>query len=199
MEVLGGEPRAVGRRIGYLGQFHTAGGVLPLRVRDVVVMGRYPRRGLLRRLTKLDHDTVTRSLERVDVAHLSNLPLRALSGGQQQRVYLAQALAREADLLVLDEPTAGLDAGSVERYLQIVDEELARGAAVVVATHDIGQAMRATQVILLAGRVVASGPPSQVLIADQLLDAFGIALAGVEHGDHQDLLAPEQSHGHREA
>lgn len=103
-----------------------------------------------------------------------------MSGGQQQRVYIAQVLAREADLLILDEPTAGLDAGSAERYLQVVQEELQRGASVATATHDIGEAMTFDKAILLAGRVVAYGLPRDVLNADRL-EAFGIALRGIPH------------------
>jgi ABC-type Mn2+/Zn2+ transport system ATPase subunit len=111
-------------------------------------------------------------------------------------VHLAQALAKEADLLVLDEPTAGLDAGSVERYARVVADELARGAAVVTATHDIADAARADHVVLLAGRPVASGPPAEVLTAERLLAAFGIALAAVAHEGHHDLVAAESPHAH---
>jgi len=163
LEVLGGVPGAAPRRVGYLGQFHATGGLLPLQARDVVLMGRFPRRGLLGRITRADREIVATSLERTGVADLATTPLRDLSGGQQQRVYLAQVLAREADLIVLDEPTSGLDAGSTARYRQVVREELARGASVVVATHDIGDALTADQAILLAGRVVAAGTPAEVL------------------------------------
>jgi len=79
-----------------------------MQARDVVLMGRYPRRGLLGRITSADRAAVLTAMERMGVADLAHRPLRALSGGQQQRVYLAQVLSREADLLILDEPTAGL-------------------------------------------------------------------------------------------
>lgn len=197
IEVLGASPGASPRRVGYLGQFHASGGLLPLQARDVVLMGRFPQRGLLGRITRADREAVTTSLERMGVAHLAHAPLRDLSGGQQQRVYLAQALAREAHLIVLDEPTSGLDVGSTARYQQVVREELARGAAVVVATHDIGDAMTADQAILLAGRVVAAGPPADVLSAERLMAAFGIALRAVHHGDHDDLVAEHVPHSHR--
>jgi ABC-type Mn2+/Zn2+ transport system ATPase subunit len=195
LAVLGGPPGHDPRRIGYLGQFHTIGNaLLPLRARDVVLMGRYPRHGLLGRLTRADRTAVEAAMERLDVAHLATRPLRSLSGGQARRVHLAQALAREADLLVLDEPAAGLDAGSTARYRQAVADEVARGATVVVATHDLADAAGSDHVLLLAGRVVASGPPGEVLDADHLLDAFGIALHAVRHADHHDLLAPHVPH-----
>lgn len=196
VRTLGAEPGTQPKRVAYLGQFHPAGGLLPLQARDVVMMGRYPRRGLLGRIKRSDRDAVATAMERMDVTDLALQPLRALSGGQQQRVYLAQALAREADFLILDEPTAGLDAGSSERYLQVVQEELARGAAVATATHDISEALLCDQAILLARRVIAYGVPSEVLSADRILDAFGIALRAVPHHGHEDLVAPETPHGH---
>jgi ABC-type Mn2+/Zn2+ transport system ATPase subunit len=196
ISVLGAPPGRRPRQVAYLGQFRPASGLLPLAARDVVLMGRFPRRGLLGRITRADRDAVDTSLERLDAAHLADRPLRSLSGGQQQRVYLAQALAREADLLVLDEPTAGLDAGSTARYQLLVREELARGAAVVVATHDIGDAMRCDQAVLLAGRVVAAGPPAQALSPERLMTAFGIALAAVEHHGHRDVLDTAVPHAH---
>lgn len=196
IEVLDADPGTTPRQIAYLGQSHVTGGLLPLQARDVVLMGRYPLRGLIGRITRADREVVATSLDRVGMADHADRPLRALSGGQQQRVYLAQALAREADLLVLDEPTAGLDATSTARYQQVVREELDRGAAVVAATHDIVDASRFDQVVLLAGRVVAAGTPRQVLTAESLLAAFGIALHAVRHEEHEDLLAQHVPHAH---
>ena len=196
VQVLGARPGGAPKRVGYLGQFHAAGGLLPMQARDVVMMGRYPRRGLLGRITGADRAAVVTAMERMGVADLAHRPLRALSGGQQQRVYLAQVLAREADLLIHDEPTAGLDAGSTERYLQVVREETERGVSVATATHDIGEALACDQAILLARRVIAYGKPSDVLNADRLLEAFGIALRGIHHEGHEDLLAPEHPHAH---
>ena len=196
VHVFAEPPGRTPNRLAYLGQFHSVGGLLPMQVRDVVMMARYRRHGLLGRITREDRAAVDRSLERLGIAELASKPLRALSGGQQQRVYLAHSLAREADLLLLDEPTAGLDAGATERYGDLVREELARGAAVITATHDVRDAARCDQAILLAGRVLAAGPPDQVLTADRLLDAFGIALLAVPHQNHVDLVVPEQAHAH---
>jgi ABC-type Mn2+/Zn2+ transport system ATPase subunit len=120
------------------------------------------------------------------------MPLRSLSGGQQQRTYLAQALAHQADLLVLDEPTSGLDAGGRERYLKAIDDELNRGASVIVATHDIqDEAAICQQVMLLARKVVALGAPQQVLTPEALLETFGIVISG---GKRLEVL--ETKHGH---
>ena len=170
--------------------------MLPLRARDVVQMGRYARLGLLGRKHASDDEVCMRSMERMGIADLANAPLRSLSGGQQQRVFLAQVLAREADLLVLDEPGSGLDAGGRERYLRAIAEERARGVAVVTATHDISEASACDEVMLLARRVVAQGSPTEVLTPENLLATFGIALRAVEHIGHTDLLETEAPHGH---
>ena len=193
--VLGARPGGAPRHLAYLAQFHASGFVLPLRAIEVVRMARYPERGLLGRLRGEDHDLVGWAMETMGVADLAGSPLRSLSGGQQQRVYLAQALARRADLIVLDEPTAGLDAGGRERYLEAFAGELARGAAIVTATHDIGEAAGYDQVLLLARRVVALGPGAEVLTADRLLETFGI-LVRDPHEEHRGrFVVAERAHG----
>ncbi len=179
LSVFGGKPGENPKRIAYLGQFHASGFVLPLRAIDVVRMGRYPRLGLLGRMTAEDHDIVRQAMAAMGVEKLAEAPLRALSGGQQQRVYLAQVLAHRADLLVMDEPTSGLDVGGRERYLQAIKDELCRGASIVVATHDVqDEAALCHQVMLLAHRVVALGPPGEVLTPQSLLETFGIVIGG---------------------
>lgn len=193
LEVLGAAPGRTPARMAYLGQRHSHDFVLPLRVRDVVRMGRFANHGLLGRMGRLDEELVDEAMARTGVEALARRPLADLSGGQQQRTYLAQALARRADLLVLDEPTAGIDAVGRDVYERAVLDERARGAAVVVATHDIGEAQRADAVLLLAGRVVAAGPPAEVLTPAHLLDAFGVGLQAVDGGG---FLAPEEPHAH---
>jgi ABC-type Mn2+/Zn2+ transport system ATPase subunit len=145
-------------------------------------------------MTPADDEIVHTSMRRVGIENLEDIPLRSLSGGQQQRVYIAQVLARQADLLILDEPTSGLDASARELFSQVLAEELARGAMAVIATHDIQQAAECDQVMLLAKQVVAFGPAQEVLTPETLLRTFGIVL--VAQGPDQRIGIVEREHGH---
>jgi ABC-type Mn2+/Zn2+ transport system ATPase subunit len=99
--------------------------------------------------------------------------LRDLSGGQQQRAHLAQVLARRADVLLLDEPTAGLDIAGRKLVSDLIEEERSKGVTVVMATHELGDADTADAAILLAQRVVAQGAPANVLTDASLREVFG--------------------------
>ncbi len=193
ISIFGKTPGSMPRRIAYLGQFHTSGFILPLRAIDVVRMGRFPLHGLMGRMTGEDEHIVRTAMRTMGIEKLANTPLRFLSGGQQQRTYLAQVLAHRADLLVLDEPTSGLDAGGRDLYLQAMQNELSRGASVVLATHDIQEeASLCQQVMLLARRVIALGAPQDVLTPEALLETFGIVVTG----DKKRLTVLESKHGH---
>lgn len=169
---------------------------LPLTVREVVTIGRYRITGLLGRLGGEGRAAVERAMERTDVTELADRQLLELSGGQRQRVLVAQGLAAEADLLVLDEPMTGLDVVSRRRILEVMDEERAAGRTVVFSTHDLSEAASADQVVLLAGRIVACGSPTEVLTEEHLMEAYRgrlIDVAGVRliddphhHGARQD-------------
>jgi ABC-type Mn2+/Zn2+ transport system ATPase subunit len=196
LRVVGGAPGARPKQVAYMGQSRHTNHVAPIRAIDVVRMGRFSSLGLLGRSTTVDRELVRDAMEQMDITHLADSALGSLSGGQQQRVFLAQVIAHNADLLVLDEPTSGLDLAGSERYRALVDSARARGAAVVTATHDISEASSCDQVLLLNRRVVAHGRPEDVLNADRLLETFGIALQGVGHGDHRDLVHGEHPHGH---
>ena len=192
LSVFGMPPGTNHPRIAYLGQFHHPGFVLPIRAIDIVRMGRFPLHGLWRRMSRRDDEIVFSAMRTMGIEKLANSPLRSLSGGQQQRTYLAQVFAHQADLLVLDEPTSGLDAGGRELYLHAINDELCRGASIIMATHDIQEeAALCHQVLLLARRVVAIGAPNEVMTPDALLETFGIVVAG-----EQKLHVLECKHGH---
>ncbi len=174
LEVLGGLAGASPRRVAYLGQFHPSGLSLPLRAIDVVRMARFPALGLLRRPGPQDERAVLEAMEAVGITGLADLPLSRLSGGQKQRVFIAQALAREPELLLLDEPASSLDAAAISTYRGILKRAAATGLGSVIATHDIDEASACDKTLLLAGRVVAYGPSAEVLKPQALLETFGI-------------------------
>jgi ABC-type Mn2+/Zn2+ transport system ATPase subunit len=194
LTLFGQAPGTTPKRIAYLSQMRAAHFMLPLRAADMVTMGCFPQRGLFGRITADDRARVNAAMETMGVAQLRDTPLRALSGGQQQRVALAQILVQRADLLVLDEPTAGLDAGGRATYLAAMQAELARGAALITATHDIQEAAACTQALLLARRVVAQGPGRAVLTPEALLETFGVVITMSDW--RLGVAVAEREHGH---
>lgn len=182
LRVLGRPPSEVRRRVAYVLQSAKVDEQLPVTVRETVAMGRFAERGALGRLTADDRRLVDDVLERLEIADLARRHLHELSGGQRQRVFVAQGLAQAADVLLLDEPVTGLDLVSRRRILDVVDEERAAGRTVLMTTHDLAEAAATDHVLLLAGRIVASGAPEQVLTADNLADAYGGRLLRLADG-----------------
>ena len=164
---------------------------LPLTVRETVTMGRYALTGPFRRLRPADRAAVDQAMDALAITDLANRPLHELSGGQRQRAFVAQGLAQGAELLLLDEPVTGLDLVSRQHILDAIAAERAAGHAVLVSTHDLGDAATADHLLLLAGRVVASGPPAEVLVDDHLAEAYGGHLLRV--GD-RTLIVDDHAH-----
>ena len=194
ISVLGRPPSKAFHKLAYLSQTYVSGFILPLRAIDVVRMGRFSEKGLLGRMNRQDDEIIRSTMVQMGIEDLADSPLRLLSSGQQQRVYIAQALARRADLLVLDEPTSNLDAGGREIFAKALEGELKRGAMAVLATHDIHQAMGCDLTVLLAKQVVAIGPGREILTPEALLKTFGIVLF-LEDQD-QKIGVLEREHGH---
>jgi iron complex transport system ATP-binding protein len=144
-------------------------------VADYVLLGRTPHRGLFRGDSPRDREVVTTTLERLDLAGLGGRELTSLSGGERQRAVLARALAQEAPILLLDEPTTALDLGHQQAVLELV-EELRRsiGVTVVATVHDLTVAARfGDRVALLSkGRIVDQGKPADVLTAAAIAEIF---------------------------
>jgi iron complex transport system ATP-binding protein len=159
---LGARERA--RAIGYAPQIP----VLPdrLSVTDYALLGRTPHLGLLAKESRSDLAIVEQVLTRLDLSALAGRLLHTLSGGERQRAVLARVLAQQAGLLLLDEPTTGLDIGHAQALLDLVDRLRAEdGTTVVTTLHDLTFAAQYADHLLLldAGRVVAAGTPAQVL------------------------------------
>ncbi|MDX1448219.1 MAG: zinc ABC transporter ATP-binding protein AztA [Acidimicrobiia bacterium] len=175
---LDGRPR----RLAYVFQSTRVNEHLPVTVREVVAMGRYLTTGPRRKFTPEDHRIVDAAMARMDITGLAARHLKELSGGQRQRVFVAQGLAQDHDLLLLDEPTTGLDLPSARAIDDVIHDEHGRGCTVIVTTHDLSEARDADHVLLLAGRVVADGPPETVLTDENLAAAYGPGLLHADHG-----------------
>lgn len=173
LHVLGQHAGQLPTRVAYLPQHPVSSHTLPLQVRDVVTMGRFAHLGLFKRTSSSDRDIVSSAMQRTGIEAQANKPIRDLSGGQQQRTHLAQVLAREAEILLLDEPTAGLDINGRKLVAELIAAERARGVTVVMATHELADAEHATSVLLLAQRVVSMGPPQEALRDEYLRECFG--------------------------
>lgn len=159
---------------------------LPLTVSETVAMGRYPYRRYWRRLTREDRAAIDTAMDVLQISDLAGDQLWEISGGQRQRALIAQGLAQQAELLLLDEPYTGLDIRSRASIREAVDHERAAGRTVVVSTHDIADAATADRVVLLAGRVVAAGTPESTLSDVNLSAAYGGRVVHV--GDGRILL-----------
>ncbi|MCB0965799.1 MAG: metal ABC transporter ATP-binding protein [Ilumatobacter sp.] len=168
---------------------------MPLSVDEVLRMGRYGERGLLGRLRHHDRDLIDGAAEQLEVTHLRRRPFGDLSGGQQQRVLVAQALASDPALLLLDEPITGLDLPSQLRILDVIADAAAAGRTVVFSTHHLAEARRADRVMLLAGCVLADGAPGDVLVPALLAEAFGGRLI---RDDGSTVVVDEHGHDHHD-
>ncbi|MEV0778992.1 zinc ABC transporter ATP-binding protein AztA [Streptomyces sp. NPDC050433] len=155
------------RRAAFVVQRSRVADVLPMTVRDTVAMGRWERRGLWRRLSPQDREVVEASMDRLGIGPLADRQLGELSGGQRQRALVAQGLAQEADLLLLDEPTTGLDTAAQRLIADVLAGATAAGVTVVQATHDLTAARAAGHVLVLhEGRLWGEGAPDETLTDD---------------------------------
>jgi manganese/zinc/iron transport system ATP- binding protein len=175
---FGGTLEAMRGRVAYMPQRAAVDWDFPLTAFDVVASGLYRRTGPFRLLSRADRRAALDALDRTGMAGLARRPIGALSGGQQQRVFLARALAQGADLYLLDEPFAGVDAVTEEAITAVLRDLRAGGAAVVAVHHDLGSvAERFDRVLMLNRRVVEEGPVAQVFTPEAIARTFAPAPA----------------------
>ncbi|WP_267640389.1 metal ABC transporter ATP-binding protein [Haloarchaeobius amylolyticus] len=185
---LFGEPAhrfADGTKVGYVAQetTGTASG-MPITVHEVVRMGRYPHVGL-GRFGRDDREAVAEAMARVGVTDLQDRRISALSGGQRQRVFIARALAAEADLLALDEPTVGVDAESREEFYDLLGDLNAEGLTIVLVEHDIGVVTAYTSTVACINReLFFHGDSLDFSESDALADAYGANQRLLDHHHH---------------
>lgn len=165
--------------VGYVPQSEEVDWSFPLSVHDVVMMGRYGFQGFTRRPRRADREAVAEALDRVELTDLADRRIGALSGGQRKRAFVARGLAQGADVLLLDEPFAGVDRRSEATITELLRELADEGASVLVSSHDLEALPRlADEAILLLRRVLFHGPPDEALQPEQLAKAFGLDLTG---------------------
>ncbi|MGH2933469.1 MAG: ABC transporter ATP-binding protein [Gaiellaceae bacterium] len=187
-----GEARLGGRDVRSLGRRELARGIafvpqnpvtpFELTVAEYVLLGRTPHLGYLGVEGARDRRAVAGALERLDLLGFAERSLGSLSGGELQRAVLARALAQEAPLLLLDEPTTSLDLGRQQQVLELVDSLRGDGLTVLSTMHDLTLAGQfADRLLLLAGgAVVAEGPPAEVLSSETLAEYYGASVRVVE-------------------
>jgi zinc transport system ATP-binding protein len=180
VRLFGRDPAAVRDRgrLGFVPQRPTLASETPATVEEIVASGRLPRRGWWRPLAAADRTAVHHALESVGLASLAGRPVTELSGGQQQRAFIARAFASDPDLLVLDEPIAGVDAESQRRFRDSLVHLLhEHGAGVLLVSHELAAvAEDVDRVVVLKRRVLFDGPPSE------------LAASGVSLGVHSEDL-----------
>jgi manganese/iron transport system ATP-binding protein len=160
--------------IAYIPQRSQVDWNFPVNVADVVMMGRSAKLGPLNWPHKGDWEQVQHALETVELSDLAARQIGQLSGGQQQRMFIARALAQEAELVLMDEPLTGLDTPSQEGLLNLLDTLRDQKVTIMVATHDLDQAARHfDRILLLNHRMIAFDRPQNVLLTDNLLQAYG--------------------------
>jgi ABC-type Mn2+/Zn2+ transport system ATPase subunit len=175
VDVLGKSPRSLPPgSIAYVPQIEDVDWSFPATVWDVVAMGRFPRLGVFRRFGARDRAAVERGLELVHMRQLAHRHISALSGGQQQRVFVARAIAQEPKLLLLDEPTTGVDA-QTEEALRIVIRELVEGGMpVIMSTHNLERASEwFDRLMVLNRRVLMIGTVDEVLASGAYAQLHG--------------------------
>lgn len=179
-----------GNLVSYVPQTEDVDWNFPVLVEDVVMTGRYGHMGFLRIPSQQDKEIVRQALQRVEMAGFAKRQIGELSGGQKKRVFVARALAQEGQILLLDEPFAGVDIKTEESLAQLLRGLAGEGRLILVSTHNLGSVPSfCDEAILIDRSVLATGPVATTLTQENLLRAFGGMLRDLHLGGpvlHQD-------------
>lgn len=177
VRILGGSSADARKRgsVSYVPQSEQVDWDFPLSVRDVVMTGRYGHLGITRRPKARDHAAVDAALERVELTDLASRQIGQLSGGQRKRAFVARGIAQEAQVLLLDEPFAGVDTRSQATMTRLLHELAAQSVCILIATHDLGSLPElADEAVLFNRRVLLHSSPEEIIRPENLALAFGI-------------------------
>ena len=191
-QALNGQPAP---RVGYVPQLDAVDWNLPVTVEQVVLMGRVRRAGVWPWPSAEGKQRMSQTLDRLGIGDLARRHICDISGGQQQRVFLARALIAEPDLLVLDEPTTGVDMHTAENMLHMLADLNRQGMTILMSTHDLNTAAaHLPWVVCLNRRVIAQGPPDEVFTVETLNRTYqGDMLVIRQNGM---LFVHQKPHGH---
>jgi zinc/manganese transport system ATP-binding protein len=198
---IGGRPVGFGStpNVGWVPQLETVDWNFPATVREVVLMGRWSNRPWLPWASQSDQQKVDGLLERLGIGGLGDRHIRSLSGGQQQRVFLARAMVSDPDLLLLDEPTSGVDIKTRDDILHLLADLNQDGMTVVLTTHELNSvAAHLPWVVCVNGRVIAEGDPDDIFTPDILGKTYGAELRVVRQ-EGSLLVADAAPHALRDA
>ncbi len=173
VKIFGEEASQVKGRVAYVPQRGSVDWDFPVTVQEVAVMGRYGKRRWWQDLKRSDYRLAQQALEKVRMGDYGHRQIGQLSGGQQQRVFLARALTQDAEILLLDEPFAGVDAATESAILEVLQQTRAEGKTVVVVHHDLSTAAEYfDSLILLKQRLFGFGKPAQILDPQLLAQVY---------------------------
>jgi len=176
-------------RVGYVPQLETIDWNFPVTVQEVVMMGRTMENRLFPWYRKEEKDLAAEMMDRLGILGLANRHIRELSGGQQQRVFLARALISSPQLLLLDEPTSGVDIKTRDDVMHLLHDLNHDGVTIIITTHEINAvAVHLPWIVCLAGRILAEGPPSEVITTEVLRLTYGAEMP-VIHYDGMTIVA----------
>lgn len=165
---------AAGGSVAYVPQRETVNWDFPITALEVVLMGRYGKLGLFGSLKRADRQAASAALEQVGLMDAAHRQIGHFSGGQQQRLFLARALVQDADILLLDEPFAGVDLATEKAIMAILRKQKEQGKTIVIVHHDLPSVEEYFDwVLLLNNRLHACGPVKTVFTRDMLAKAFG--------------------------
>ncbi len=171
-------------KIGYVSQYLDIDINFPVNALDIVLMGRYPEIGLFRQAGRKDKELAMKALSRVGADTLAKRRLRELSGGERQRVFLARALVNDPSILLLDEPTTGVDTTGSENFFLLLKDLHDKGITILLVSHDIGViAGYSDRIICLNRKLIAHDKPDQVMEEGVLLNMYGKEAVFFHHHD----------------
>jgi zinc transport system ATP-binding protein len=188
VRILGLSPQEARGNVGYMPQKTLFDPSFPVKAFDVVLMGRYSRAGLLKRYSQADRAAALQALEAVGMAGFSERDIGSLSGGEQQRVFIARSLVSEPKLLLLDEPTAGVDATQEKEFYDLLCRlNRKRGIAIVLVSHDITAISKyVNKIACLNQRLYYHG--SKELTNEDIEKAYGCPIEMIAHGTPHRVL-----------